>query len=317
MKQYKIRVPLYLEQKSNFNKHDFSSSEDVEFDYINKEFSIIGDKGTYNIEINEIFANNRDECSKIAEELLVKIIKLSSLIIQSQFPNQHYTHLKLNYNITQISFLEENERETCILTNNDAIHIKDKIEIHDTLTMHATYKIDFTLYDTLEKYFADKEFKFVLDAYYRSLSATDGVTKYFNAFSAIEFIEVSFFKKISINKLIPENIINKMIKSIENEIETDVFNRIKERIKNCLLNSTKETRAEKLCAILNEVFEIYEIKSGVVNNNIDISFIKKIIDLRNSLFHGKKIDENLQDEIKCKSLELILLLQNILINWKT
>jgi len=97
----------------------------------------------------------------------------------------------------------------------------------------------------------------------------------------------------------------------------DLAHRIKERIKNCLLNSTKETRAEKLCAILNEVFEIYEIKSGVVNNNIDISFIKKIIDLRNSLFHGKKIDENLQDEIKCKSLELILLLQNILINWKT
>lgn len=53
-----------------------------------------------------------------------------------------------------------------------------------------------------------------------------------------------------------------------------------------------------------------------MNNNIDISFIKKIIDLRNSLFHGKIIDKNLQDEIECKSLELILLLQNILINWK-
>lgn len=259
MKQYKIRVPLYLEQKSNFNKHDFSSFEDVEFDYKNNEFSIIGDKGTYNIEVNEIFANNRDECSKIAEKLLQKITKLSSLIIQSQFPNQHYTHLKLNYNITKISFLEENEREKCILTNSDIIHLKDKIELHDALTMHATYKIDFNLYDKLEKYFDDKEFKFVLDAYYRSLSATDAVTKYFNAFSAIEFIETSFFKKISVNKLIPENIINKMIKSIENEIETDIFNRIKERIKNCLLNSTKETRAEKLCAILNEVFEIHEI----------------------------------------------------------
>lgn len=315
MIKYKIRLPLELEQKANFNKHDFSSSDDVKFLYENNDFSIRGNEGEYSIELNEISATDRDECSKVVEKEISKILKLCSLIIQTQHSNQHYTHLRLNFDINKISFIEEAEIENPISNDNNIITITEKLNIHDSVSIQSVHSVKLELYDELEKYYDDKSFRFILDAYYRALNSTDVITKYFNAFSAIEFIETSFIEDITIHKLVSEDIINSMIQSVENKLDHDTFSRIKERIRNNLVNATFESRADKLLTIIVEVFNINKIESGMINKNIELLFVKEIIKLRNSLFHGKKIDERTMQKIRNKALELILLIQNILVKW--
>lgn len=49
MIKYKIKLPLELEQKASCNKHNFSSSECINFQYENNDFSIKGSEGKYSI----------------------------------------------------------------------------------------------------------------------------------------------------------------------------------------------------------------------------------------------------------------------------
>ena len=314
MIKYKIKLPLELEQKASCNKHNFSSSECINFQYENNDFSIKGSEGKYSIVLEDIIANNKDECSKIVEKEVSKILKICSLLIQTQHSNQHYTHLRLNFNINNISFIEETEMKNPMNIHNNVM--LDRIGLSYKGKVKNTQDIKLDSYEEIKKYVDDKAFQIVLDDYYRAIDSTDPITKYFNSFSAIEFIEGYFKKHIQTNKLVSEDIIDSMIQSLESKVAPDTFSRIKERIRSNLIDATLESRADKLLNIIKNIFNINEIASGIIYKEMKIDFIQEIIKIRNSLFHGKKIDETEMSEFRYKTLELILLLQYLLVNWK-
>lgn len=310
---YKIKLPLELEQFSNEDKYNYTSCSVMEFNYQGNNFLLHGEENNYFIEISNIEADSREICVSLVEKYLSDILKISSLIIQNQYSNQPLTHLRLTYSISKIQFLDEKPIDNKINSTDKHIVI-DTISLHHNISMKNYDKISFEEYDKLFQCLDDKNFKYVLDSYYRALEPTDFITKYFNAFSAIEFLETNYVNKIETHKLIEESFIEKMIQSISNDLKKDDLERIKDRIKNVLSNATEENRASKLCSIIYW-FGITEIHSGLLSQKIDSEFTKKIINLRNSLFHGKRIDETMDNNLKEYTPLIVLLLQYVLCNW--
>jgi len=110
MFKYKIKIPLFVEQKSNFDKHDFSSNTNICFfiekEYNHMNFVLKGEDGDYTIKLWNLIFNNLDECIYSIEISLKKLLPICSLLIQNQYSNQHYTHLRLDYNISKANILE-------------------------------------------------------------------------------------------------------------------------------------------------------------------------------------------------------------------
>lgn len=310
MKKFKIRLPLELEQRSNFDRFDYSSRFVIEFDYQSEQFSLHGESDDYYIEMFNIQAYDEKACAVIVEKQVSDILRICSLIIQYQYSNQHYTHLRLTYNISKIEFLDEETIDSSVI-HDDIIYCQDGLSLSYYGSSTTTQSISFNLYDTIKAFMDDKNFKFILDVYYRALEATDAITKFFNAFSAIEFLEINYVHDIQTHKLVDDNLIDKIIDAVNN---VENAQRIGSRIKSVLSNATEENRASKLNAII-KLFGISKIQSGCISQEINDDFTKKIIEIRNSLFHGKIIDESMKNDIQQYTLKLILLLQCILCNW--
>jgi hypothetical protein len=320
MNIYEINVPLSLESKSNFDKHNFNSLVELEFEFKNTfenlEYQLVGKDKNYIVIINSLLAENEEECINKVVIFLESLMPTCSLIIQSKNSNQHYTHIKLNYIISQIKITKQTPvAKEEVHGSNQVIKLSDQITMKDHMQITSTISVDFNgLNQLISHYFDDKEFKHILDSYYRALSATDSVTKYYNAFTVIEFIETTFSKDIETNLLIKKESLELMLSTLESG---DAANqeRIILRIRSTLSSATLESRREKLVSILKEVFNIDSLRSGAVSLVINDEFAKEAINIRNSLFHGQKLSSEREALIFSKGLELILLIENILLNW--
>jgi len=320
MNIYEINVPLSLESKSNFDKHDFNSLVELEFEFKNTfenfEYQLVGKDKNYIVIISNLLAENQQKCIDKVVIFLKSLMPTCSLIIQSKNSNQHYTHIKLNYIISQIKITKQTPfvKEE-VYGSNQVIKLSDQITMKYHMQMTSIISVDFNgLNQLIKHYFDDKEFKHILDFYYRALSATDSVTKYYNAFTVIEFIETTFSKDIETNLLIKKESLELMLSTLE---RGDAANqeRIINRIRSTLSSATLESRREKFVSIIKEVFNIETLSNGAVSLVIDDDFAKETIAIRNSLFHGKKLSSENEDLVFKKGLELILLIENILLNW--
>lgn len=324
MYKYEVKIPLILEQKSNFNRYDLSSSQQLNFEYSGKydktKYLLKGSNANYEIIFTELISKNYEECMEDIEKYLKIILPLSSLIIQSQHSSQNYTHLRLGYDISNSKLISEksiSRKEEHVILKN--IEITDSLRMRESLNMLMRQNIDFKLLDELLLFMnQDKEFSFILECYYRAIASTDSITKFYNAFTAIEFIESNFTKKISTNLLIDNDTLEQLEKNIQNNnlINEDNEGRIINRIKSTLKSATLESRAEKLEQIIIDFFKVKEIIVITESRKINLKFISSLIKIRNSLFHGKHFKEEEKNEIFKIGLELIKLLENILINWK-
>jgi hypothetical protein len=315
MVKYKIKVPLTIEQKNNFPKHNISSSNSLKFNfkskYIDHNYNLIGDGDKYYIIIENLNFESLDICAKFIEDFLNDLMPVCSLIIQNKHSNPHYSHIKLNYNIFKIIILEETP-------NLDIFKNQFNNNVRESLSMTSILCINFEKLDELFNiYQEDINFKYILNCYYRALSATDSYTKYYNAFTVIEFIETYFKQDISTNLLLEENTLKKIISDLDNN--TLISNKHKDRIINrvmaTLKSATLETRAQKLELIIKKIFKINEINMLSKNKKITVEYLTEIIKIRNTLFHGKKINEESKIRIFEKCLELIKLIEIMLLEW--
>jgi len=322
MYKFKVKVPMELEYRSNFDEHNFSHKNELKFEFTSSydefNYSLLGEDGKYILTIDNLLAENENICIERVKSFLNSLLPLASLIIQSRNSNQHYTHLKLDYHISKVNIdqqvkidVQEQSREQ----NGQVIKLSEQLTIKESVQMTSITQIDFSNLDTFFNNYNNEVFKFVLDSYYRSLSATDPETKFYNAFTVIEFMETYFKNDIKTSKLLDKDEMDKVVACIEENISRNK-ERIVSRVKGTLSNATLESRHEKLIAILNDIFMIKSIKCGVVGKDIDIDFAKQIIKIRNSLFHGKTLSEEEKQNVRNSGLELICLIQNILLNWK-
>jgi len=321
MYKFKVKVPLELEYKSNFDKHDFSHKNELEFKFSSSydefNYSLHGEARNYTLLIDNIIAENEAACIEKVKSFLNSLLPLASLIIQSRNSNQHYTHLKLDYLISNVNIEQQariDVQEQSQEQNGQVIKLSDQIMIKENVQITSITQIDFSKLNIFFNYSNDKVFQYVLEGYYRSLSATDPATKFYNAFTIIEFMETYFRNDIATSSLLDKEEMEKVVKCLKENISRNV-ERIVSRVQNTLSNATLESRHEKLITILNDKFMIKNIKCGTVDRDIDIDFAKQIIKIRNSLFHGKTFSEEEQQNIRNKGLELICLIQNILFNW--
>jgi len=122
--------------------------------------------------------------------------------------------------------------------------------------MSSSFKVKLeSVADFMDIFESNKDFRFLMDCYYRALGATDFITKYYNAFTAIEFIENQFTKCIETTSLLEGCVLDQIIINIEDSdiIRNTNRERIVSRIKSALKNATLESRAEKLLNILTKV----------------------------------------------------------------
>ncbi|RRS29874.1 MAG: hypothetical protein P794_09505 [Epsilonproteobacteria bacterium (ex Lamellibrachia satsuma)] len=322
MYKFKVKVPLELEYRSNFDEHNFSHKNELEFEFSSSysefNYSLHGKAGEYTLLIDNIIAENENACIEKVKSFSNSLLPLASLIIQSRNSNQHYTHLKLDYLISNVNIEQQvriDVQEQSQQQNGQVINLSDQMMIKEDIQITTSTQIDFSNLNIFFSHYNDKVFQYVLEGYYRSLSATDPATKFYNAFTIIEFMETYFRNDIETSHLLEKDEMEKVVTCLKENISINA-ERIVNRVKSTLLNATLESRHEKLIMILNNIFMIENIKCGIVNRPIDTDFVKQIIKIRNSLFHGKTFSEDEQQNIRERGLELICLIQNILFNWR-
>lgn len=326
MNSYNVSLPLVLEQRSNFDTHVLSHNNKLEFKYESEYqdvmYVISGINNTYKIHIKNIVAKNKSICVDIVKAFLKQVLQVTSLIIQSQHSNQHYSHLRLSYDITSVDIVRTNTlSQLSINKYNDTsyINVNETMELSEQVGITATIYINLDNVDNLLTILdKDRHFKFLLDCYYRAIASTDSITKYYNIFTAIEFIEKEFTKYIDTSLLLDKQELRNIIEKIESSdiINVNNRNRVIERVKGTLKNATLENRAEKLFTILNSRFNLNSIKNGVIQSDITNEVVTGYIKLRNSLYHGKSFNDKEKENLFKKGLELIAIIEKILINWK-
>ena len=261
--------------------------------------------------------------SDLIENFLDNILPVCSLIIQEQNSNQSYTHLRLNYKRSKIEIKNLGVVQDNSFVNNaneiKKISVRDLVIPSPSLSLKSTKEIDFKKLDNyVNKYKTDKEFKYILNCYYRAIASTDFITKYYNAFPVIELLEKQFRDEINTSLLLDKIAFNNLIDNIQNSkyIDEKIRSRIINRIKSTLKSATLETRSEKLEKLFTNYFRINYIESGSINLTITNQLMSEFIKIRNIIVHDKKFNEEEKSKIFNLGLQLILLIQSILMNWK-
>lgn len=326
MNIYKVNVELQLEQRSNFDKHDFRKSDELEFEhediYNGIHYHMRGKNDIYSIEIDNILATDDAKCFEKIECFLDRILPVASLLVQFIHCNQHYSHLRFNYRKSGIHIVLIQEQHESVITteeegSNTTIKVKSTLNIRSSIFMKSRITVKFdNLNKVIELYDENPEFKFIMDCYYRALASNDSVTKFYNAFSVIEFIEATFKDEVNTSELIASSVYKDFVSHLD---EFDGFlpdqkNRILSRVGNTLKNATLESRAEKLLALMSEYFEIEKVSSGSIEMPVTLDSMKELIGIRNSLYHSKQFSEDEYKDLFDKGLKLVLLTQEIL-NW--
>ncbi|AWW25498.1 MAG: hypothetical protein PWP56_2596 [Acetobacterium sp.] len=335
MYTFDISIPLTLEQKNYYKENVNFDKTILEFEHKgvidDTPYRLYNENEKYGLSFYQMKAVDQNECAQKLAVLVDKVLKVASFIIQKNFKNQHSTHLRLIYNPTEISYteipiIEKYDEEK----SPDQFLINSTIKIQHFVTIKTIQKIDLEPLDKVILKSKDSNFCFILDCYYRALAATDYKTKYYNAFAPIELIEEQYKNKTSKNtsKILTlqeiENIKEKIspffIDSEKQQVSakddsTRHEKNLKFNIYNSIstsLNTTSESRAYKLQKLLTEYFEITDVKSGILQYNIDSKKMKDFIKRRNQLFHAREMKPEQEESHQNLCLELIILIEAIL-----
>lgn len=331
---YDATIPLTLEQKNYYKENANFDKTILEFEHKgvidDTPYRLYNDNEKYGLSFYQMKAVDQKECSQKLAVLVDKVLKVATFIIQKNFKNQHSTHLRLIYNPSEISYteipiIEKYDEEK----SPDQFLINSTIKIQHFVTIKTIQKIDLEPLDKVILKSKDSNFCFILNCYYRALAATDYKTKYYNAFAPIELIEEQYKNETSKNtsKILTlqeiENIkekISPFFKDSDHQQVPADDPTIYEKNLKCniyrsicsSLNTTSENRAYKLQKLLTEYFEITDVKSGIIQYNIDSKKMKDFIKRRNQLFHARKMKPEQEESHQNLCLELIILIEAIL-----
>lgn len=293
---------MFMEYISDYDKHNFYYESGIEIDtdiVIKSSICHIKSKDdSINIRISDIEAENEDDAFKKVENIIHEIKIVLSHVIQKQNQNQHYGHIRLNNKKKEISILPRD------------YSISENVGIKLTQIIKK---------DTIQEYFDaalnNSDLRFVLNSYHNSVGPYDLRSKFFNAFTIIEFIEKKYSDSLNVTPLLPlellDNIKNHISDTLkEKEVQQEIISRTVSRVNEFFINATFESRKKKLLLILKDIFKIDSITYITKEIQIDEQLCDVLIKYRNNLFHGNKKEiDNL--ELKEKLEKLILICERV------
>lgn len=279
MIKYKVIVPIYLEFVSEYDFHDMEIKQEVElntaFSLKSLTFNVTYSNGNGMVIISNIDAQSELGAFIIARGWMDSIVRLLSFYVQKQNENQNYGSMRFNW------FNKEME-----------ISPKDGIVSEDFQSL-LTYNVSLENFsEGLKKINKSEGLKFISTAYYGALQSSDHKAKYYHAFTIMEYLEQrhsndGWDKKF--NKLDCDEVGQEIYKKfIEKGYQSDVANSAKGTVINILSKTTIKNRQEKLVSILNEFYDINKVEY-LIDIDINVETIKKLIETRNKLFHGGDI----------------------------
>ena len=207
------------------------------------------------------------------------------------------------------------------IENNIYLNVNEQISVHDGIAgMGISQGLDLSKVDLLYKsYFIGRITGFYIDTIFRALRSRDVESKYFTLFTIIERVETTFQKDDDLAKLLfnieqQKSLLAKLKPQIAEMLSDDnqLSQRVYNRLSQIITTSTIKTRTEKLCAILNDKFNIHDVCKGLMKFNVDNQKVKHFIDTRNGLFHGKNVEKNSHNELAQLTNELLELCLKIL-----
>ncbi len=313
--EYKLQLEL--------SKGDFTANEDCYIRLTDKDNKFI-------LSFDSIYADDESYAYEMATMLIDKVCCVLTFIFQGQNSNFQHFHPKFTYKIKDIICKEEvyikykdfisKPNEYMDENGNKTIVITEKISFREHMSDLITLTVKTDLFGRLFcLHGTNTHLSFLLESYYRSLGELEFISKYYNLFTIIEYIETNFkehsssknifsqTQKKELKKMIEEKIAE-YFKEDNSEIKTRFFN----RFSSLIADVTDKTRAQKLCEILNNHFEIYEINETILHFEINEETIKKFIDTRNSLFHAKNITEYEKKELNNLTNKLMALCKTII-----
>lgn len=314
MYKYSYQVMLeyeYIEKESY--------PRNITYDYENMEYrdsdtgAKICLKRGFDLNISEVIADNRDDAFLIACDVIQKVCKVVTILLQIQNYDNRESCPNLTFLPYKVKMLcEEALDETMITENDGEITIKEYFRIHDCIAgMQITQGLDLSsfekLYCNLDN---NMNFIDVGDVIYRAVLAQNAESRFFQLFTIIEAIETKYgldgeisHKMIQSDKVeIAEEFIQNLLESLE--IEGDHRNRLNSRLMQIIKTATIESRAEKLSDIIIKKCNVLEVKKGCIKYSINSNKMKEFIDVRNRLFHGKHIEQKEYSNLVQRTNEL-------------
>lgn len=349
MNCYNIRIPLRYNHISNLDRPDFMNELSILF---NKEVCFTTDltitkgnfvsvekcKGTVNRENDEfiatfesIYADNEEYAIEMAEILVNKVCYVITYLAQSQNTNVHYFHPKFTYRIRDMKcnevpydkydkyITQEENNENKVICLHDSVRIKESLSMKVSWTINTEFFNSIFLLLNIDQHLA-----FIIESYYRALGEGDYISKFYNLFTIIEYIEMNFRDKSNAKQILDKEqkkliteVISKKLKELlandKKECQEQVYiSRLVNRFTQLVSDATDMTRTEKLYTIIRKYFGIEKIDNGTFTYEITESKIKEFIDTRNSLFHAKKLSETQKQQLLTLTNELMLLCGDII-----
>lgn len=345
MYRYNFKIPMFYNYVSNYDTCDtttevkFILKNNIEYklsiDIINGDFNssencdiLITDNNDNSLllSIDSIYADDENYAYDIACKFADKVCCVLTFILHSQNHNFNHFHPKLTYRIKDIFCKESNyerynkfKSDECRYEDEDGnvtIHISDRISFKESTSNKITSTVNTNLFNSLfEIYKNNEHMSFVLESYYRGLGEIEFISKYYNFFTIIEYIESNFSKYANYKEVFSKNqkdelkklFASKVAEYITENDEKNLEDRVNSRFGSLLKSITDKTRSEKLCDILHNYFDLYEVEFSTVNFSVTADTMKNFIDVRNSLFHAKRITDKEKNKLNILTNELMVL----------
>lgn len=329
MKKYIIEIPLHYNKTSNLDKPDSCNDLCLELDkdiiyqlsnpidkkpFTSEEQCIIKVKNTdenFMIIIDSLYVDNEELAIEASMTLANKICHAITYIVQSQNSNPHYFHPKFTYKARDIVCKEETYEkfDTSLKQDNKGnktIIINDSVTIREFLNIKMIHCVKTGDFDKVIEFLLDnKHISFIIESFYRALGESDYISKYYNLFTIIEYLESNFQNESGAMKLLSKDQKTALINIIDQKLTecfdngTDNTNeylkRLSNRVSQVLSESTDKTRAEKLNTIIRGYLKIDRVNNHLFSYEISESKLKDFINVRNGLFHAKNLSS---DELK-------------------
>lgn len=303
---YSANVPLIVEYLSPYDDtHDCKYSGKLELITSNKigstEVNITIKNETCEANLFNINAQNESEAFKIVKGMMHRELIALTFAIQFKNSNCHLDRIRINWKAGDIAINPKDNWPS------DSIKIEKIKSIAQLDSQSIIEQID-----------KNPSFEFLLNSYYAALSPTDFRSKFYNAFTIIEYIEKNYSSHVKFTPIASKQNLNTLKKEVDKILKMSCFKEIRNKVRQTIGNlnqSTKEDRKEKLVQIIKKVFDVHQIAYATQILEVNEILIGKFIDIRNKLFHGNDLDsqENLEDNLKQIVYKLILLVESILL----
>jgi hypothetical protein len=295
MQQYGASVQVQAEFNSQYDGIGGSSKHDAQFECrfkvreIEIQASMKNGKGEFRV--NNYFAKDENAAYEEIASLLQTVSQILSYEIQRVDSNAHWGHTRLAWHRADLR----------ILTRDSAI--TDRMD----MTVTQLVKPE-RLEEKIASCLSHKEKSFILSCLYNATGPYDYRSKFYNAFTIMEYLESNYSETITVTRMYDDDKLEEIGVIINGGLST-----WDEALRNVAITSTKETlkkksvesRAMKLAAILNDSFKIPSIAHISGEILIDIKKVKDFIATRNALFHGSSMNGGQEGDLKLNTEHLI------------